>query len=238
MQQTTAYFSAWYYIDQGGTFDCTNPDACSLNMMQWKSDNHKTLSLLPSDPVGGNVKAVIAFNILDGVRRVSIGVPNCELTGGELPLYQTLNYPPNRPGWGAACKFTNKANPIPIPKQQWFHIEVLYKACDPSRMGNQLKLCSGEIKIYQDGVLTIDVAHAKLNTLTTFNKDSSRPNRWSNNRYQYWGIGMYGGLGTPGFPYALYTDDAKITDYRVYSALTKISPSPPPAPSGLTAVSP
>jgi hypothetical protein len=214
LQSTSAYYSAWYYLDPNiSTID--NPDVWR-NYWQWKSCNHATDCLLASDPVAGSVKIVSAFTPLDGTRRLSVSIGDCELSGGEFPQYDTRNWPAKWPGWGSPCKFANKANPTVIPVAQWFHVEMFLKACDPNRIGSQAERCSGELKVWIDGKLEIDLAHPSLNTLTVYGKDSSKPNRWSNNRYLYWGIGMYGDLlNSATSAQILYTDDAKITSAPV-----------------------
>jgi len=213
-----AYYSSWYYIEQG--FDDTNPNV-SKNNMQWKGDND-------SGAINSNVKIVIGFLILDsGVRQVMIGIDDCGLVDGDFPQYDTLT-----PGFQSSCKIANAANPKPIVKNQWFHLEVFLRQADPARLGNQVVQQNGIVKIWQDGELIIDLDHPNLNTLTTFNQDSNNPNQWANNQFLFWGIGMYGSSDSQPPQQILYTDDAMITDYPVHQDFSSDT-LPPAAPTGL-----
>ena len=211
-----AYYSAWFYIEQG--FDETNPDIWK-NIFQFKTSNGEPTT------VKGDVKWRIAPHIINNTRQLMISIADCEISDSAttIPLHHTTDY-----SWGGNCKFIKRSNPFVFNKNQWYHIEARYKAADPNRRGDQSVQQAGSFTIWQDGQLVMDISHPKLNTLTVFNEDPNHPNQWSNNKYMYWGIGMYGSASSQPRIQVLYTDDAMVTNYRVSSPTTSL-----PAPTNL-----
>ncbi len=104
--------------------------------------------------------------------------------------------------------FFRQTNPIPVPDDTWFHVEVFYKAT----------ATNGEVIVWQDGVEIFNLSDPNLNTL---HSDTT------SNTEVVWGIGNYISKGSPG-RHLLYTDDAIITDYRVgFEKTDTTTPSPP-----------
>jgi hypothetical protein len=202
-----AYYSAWYYIDQG--FD----DSTWKNIMQWKCDPvGATVRSRPNCPSPG-VKLAIGPLVTNGVRQLQLTLADCRLSPGTYPQYEYDQ--------GNACKWRQLDNPVEVPEKKWFHLEVYFKAASNN----------GHIIVWQDGVKIFEISHPKLNTLTRYNCDPNYPEKWSDNSNVYWGIGAYVSESSVPPLNVLYTDDAMITDYPVHQNLFPDTQAPS-APTG------
>jgi hypothetical protein len=197
-----AYFSAWYYIGAGYELD-----GKFRNNFQWKTNN-------ACATVKGGVKTVIGFETKDAgnpsVLQVEIGINDCNtmMPNAGVTIVD-------------GCK-ARQNNPVPVPRNQWFHLEVYYKAAKTN----------GRITIWQDGQMIFDLSGANFNTLTKWGQDN--PTIRSDNQYLYWGLGSYADQ-TLTTRQLIYIDDARITDYRVGPGAT---PTPTPTPTPTTTPAP
>jgi len=195
-----AYFSAWFYIAAGYELD-----GKWRNNFEFKINNFDNTCggfVGPKMGLGFNNYEVVAGT---NVRQLYLGVLDSEGTF-------TLN--PGAIGTGGKVRQTN---PVPVPVQQWFHIEVYYKAATTN----------GRIIVWQDGQLIFDLSGPNFDTLRR-----RCTGGFTTNTYLYWLIGSYAD-STVTSRQLVYADDARVTDYRVSAGIS----TKPPAPTGLRIVS-
>ena len=210
-----AFFSAWYYLADG--FDDLSAPGVWRNNMQWKFSGGSvgTCSSQP-EPNCARCKAIMAFTRRNvpspGPLQVSFSVSECgTATVNNAGVTVTNN-----------CLFA-RTTPLAIPLQEWFHIEVYYKA----------SATGGAIKVWQTvgGTTTLlfDLSGASFNTLTR-----TDPCIFSNPDL-FWTVGCYTcqctSDGCTGIEaHRIYADDLMITDFQVSS-------SPPSAPQAFLTAS-
>jgi hypothetical protein len=180
----SGYYSFWLYIDAG--FQDSPGDW--LTLLNW----------FTNDPTAG--LGVIA---------------NIELRrwpsnpAGPLQLAFLMKaadagcfVPPTISGYqraGSGYYFMTSSSPagiVTFPRFQWVHVEVHYVRA----------ASGGQIQIYQDGVLIMDLTHANLNTIMNA--------RCINGQDMFIQFGMYSGAKNDG-AYRFYMDDFKVSDVRL-----------------------
>jgi hypothetical protein len=105
-------------------------------------------------------------------------------------------YAMNNNGWYHMTS-QSPAGVVLFPRQRWVHVAVYYKMAPTN----------GQITIWQDGTLIMDLAHANLNT---FIGQLPCSNTAGDMLLQF---GIYEGSTTDGVQ-RMYVDDFKVTDYR------------------------
>jgi len=193
---TQAYYSSWYRILAG------LDDDFSKNNMQWKTRNKSPTT------VSGGVVSIIGFEVKAGVRQI---VFKSGGSGSPAGLFPQWEFDTDSQG---GSKWRVLTNPSALPNDQWFHMEVFYKATETN----------GQCTIWLDGVEQMDIFHADLNLLTRFNKTAGAQ---SNNEAVYFGIGAYGSGNSGASTQIMHTDEAIVADARVGAT---------PQPSGGAAI--
>jgi hypothetical protein len=174
------YYSWWVYLDAGY-------DTNDWNMMLgWMTG------------VDGRPSPICYMGVrtFAGVRQVHFVLQSSINNGANIapniPNYQNVS------NGNYFMTASSPAGIVPFPKGQWVHL-VAYTNFQPT---------NGRIKIWQDGVLVMDLTAPTLNTWG----GHDRTNTAGDMMIQF---GIYEGQAGYSSPQRMYVDDFKVTDYRV-----------------------
>ena len=179
----SGYYSTWVYVDAGYTDD----DWTML--LGWMTG----VSGAP-DPISHT-----ELRLWKGVLQVSYVLKNCSVglyRCPDIPGYENAG---NQGGYYFMTA-NSPAGVVPFPRNQWVHLSMYYKMAPTN----------GQVKIWQNGRLIMDLTAPTMNTFGGHAIDPLR-NAAGDMILQF---GIYGGPKSDGVQ-RLYADDFKVTDFRV-----------------------